>query len=48
MLGKSSEYHEITIALVAIMAIYLDLQLSYDDFWDQLMINESILLFNSS
>jgi hypothetical protein len=48
MLGKTSEYQKITIALIAIMAIYLDLQLPYDDFWDQLMIVESILQLNNS
>jgi hypothetical protein len=45
---KKSEYQKITIALVAFMAIYLDLQLPYDDFYDQLMIAENILWFNSS
>ncbi len=45
---KKSEYQKITIALVALMAIYLDLQLPYDDFYDQLMIAENILWFNSS
>jgi hypothetical protein len=46
--GNISEYQKITIALVAFMAINLDLQLPYDDFYDQLMIVENILWFNSS
>lgn len=48
MFEKTSEYQKITASLVAVLALQLDLQLPYDDFWDQLMNAESIVGFNSS